>query len=254
MKGLCKNSYTVIILLFVIGLLALSIFNVYRIISTEILAGKIINGYTQCGNLKLDQVQLPKAGDKVAVIITTKGEFRVRLFEAIAPETVNLFESNVIKGLYDNRKFSRIEKNFLVQIEDAAKGKAFSENKYIKDEVSDTYRHFTGAVGMAKIPETTEFVENRTTDTFYIIVQDGIDEEHLDAMKEMGDEFFSKEVIKTYSKLGGVPRLDFSYNIFGQVYYGLDILREINEIPLNIATGEPEEAVSIISIEITNYK
>ena len=54
-------------------------------------AGKIVNGYTQVGNLKLEQVQLPKKGEEVAIITTNMGEIKMRFFPGIAPKAVENF-------------------------------------------------------------------------------------------------------------------------------------------------------------------
>ena len=50
-------------------------------------------------------------------------------------------------------------------------------------------------------------------------MQDGIDEEYLEVMKELGEEGYPKEVVKAYEVLGGVPRLDMRYTIFRHKYF-----------------------------------
>lgn len=51
--------------------------------------------------LSSEQIQMPKDGDKIAIIKTSLGEVRLRLFKAIAPEAVDQFIMNVESGYYD---------------------------------------------------------------------------------------------------------------------------------------------------------
>ena len=213
-------------------------------------AGKIVDGYTQIGNLKLEQVQRPKQGEEIAVIATNMGEIKMRLFPEIAPNAVENFKTLAKEGFYNGVKFSRVEENFLIQI---GENKDFPEGKsifgdFFEDEVDLNYRHITGCVGLAKKEE------NKNSSQFYIIVQDGIDEEYLEVMKEFDEEGYPKEVIKAYETLGGVPRLDLRFTIFGQVFYGMDTVMEINQVNINPITKEPVEDVIIEKIEIVPYE
>lgn len=213
-------------------------------------AGKIVDGYTQVGNLKLEQAQMPNKGEEIAAITTNIGEFKMRLFPEVAPKAVENFKALIKEGFYNGMKFSRIEENFLIQTGENPEypgGKSIF-GEFYEDEVNLNYRHITGCVGLAKREE------NKNSSHFYIIVQDGIDEEYLEVMKELGEEGYPKEVIKAYEALGGVPRLDMRFTIFGQVFYGLDTIRTINQVAINPITKEPLEDVIIEKIEILLYE
>ncbi|WP_353093583.1 peptidylprolyl isomerase [Tissierella praeacuta] len=213
-------------------------------------AGKIINGYTQIGNLKLEQVQIPKVGEEIAVITTNMGEIKMRLFPEIAPKAVGNFKTLVKKGFYDGIKFTRIEDNFLIQIGDNPEypeGKSIF-GEFFEDEYDLNYRHITGSVGLAKKEA------NKNHSNFNIIVQDGIDEEYVEAMKELDEEGYPKDVIKAYEILGGVPRLDLRYTIFAQVFYGMDTVMAINKVTTNPVTKEPIEDIIIEKAEIVLYE
>lgn len=213
-------------------------------------AGTIVNGYTQVGNLKLEQVQIPKAGEEIAVITTNMGEIKMRLFPEVAPKAVENFTTLAKDGFYDGMNFSRIEENFLIQTgvnKEYPGGKSIFGDFY-EDECDLNYRHITGCVGLAKQEE------NKNSSYFYIIIQDGIDEEYMETMKELDEEGYPKEVIKAYEALGGVPRLDLKFTIFGQVFYGMDIVEEINQVIVNPTTKEPIDPIIIECIEIVNYE
>ncbi len=216
----------------------------------SIKAGQIVDGYTQVGNLKLEQVQMPRKGEEIAVITTNMGEIKMRLFPEIAPKAVENFKTLVREGFYDGIKFTRIEDNFLIQIgdnPDYPEGKSIF-GEFYEDEYDLNYRHITGSVGLAKREE------NKNHSNFYIIVQDGIEEEYMEAMKEYDEEGYPKDVIKAYEALGGVPRLDLRYTVFAQVFYGLDTVREINSVDVIPGTSEPIEDVFIEKVKIVIYE
>lgn len=213
-------------------------------------AGAIVDGYTQVGNLKLNQVQPPKSGEEIAVITTNMGEIKMRLFPEVAPKAVENFITLAGEGFYNGMKFSRVEGNFLIQTgdnEEYPDGKSIFGDFY-GDECDLNYRHITGSVGLAK------HKENENSSHFYIIIQDGIDEDYMEVMKELDEEGYPKEVIKAYEALGGVPRLDLRFTIFGQVFYGMDTVEEINKVSINPVSKEPLEDIVIESIEIIDYE
>lgn len=213
-------------------------------------AGAIVNGYTQVGNLKLEQVQLPKMGEEIAVITTNMGDIKMRLLPEVAPKAVENFTTLAKEGFYNGMKFSRVEDNFLIQTGENAEypeGKSIY-GEFYEDECDLDYRHVTGAVGLAKKDL------NKNSSHFYIIIQDGIDEEYLEVMKELGEEGYPKEVIKAYEVLGGVPRLDLRFTIFAQVFYGMDTVKEINQVPVNPITKEPVADIIIEKVEILPFE
>lgn len=213
-------------------------------------AGTIVNGYTQVGDLKLDQVQMPKKGEEIAVIKTNMGEIKMRIFPEIAPKAVENFTTLAKEGFYNGMKFSRVEKNFLIQTgenKDYPEGKSIFGDFY-EDEYDLNYRHITGCVGLAKQEE------NKNSSHFYIIVQDRIDEEYLEVMKELDEEGYPKEVIETYEALGGVPRLDLKFTILGQVFYGMDTVIEINQVTVDPLTKKPMKDVILEEVKIVKYE
>lgn len=212
--------------------------------------GTVVNGYTQVGKLKLDQVQMPKEGEEIAIITTNMGEIKMRLFPEIAPKAVRNFTTLAKEGFYDGIKFTRIENDFLIQIgenPDYPEGKSIY-GEFYEDEYNLNYRHITGAVGLAKRED------NKNHSNFYIIVQGGIDKEYMDTMKELNEEGYPKDVIKAYEVLGGIPRLDLRYTVFAQVFYGMDTVMEINKVDVIPGTSEPLGDIFIEKIEIVVFK
>src|SRR3989304_7586119 len=55
---------------------------------------------------------------KVAVLETNYGTIKFRLFEELAPKTIENFETLVSQGFYDGVKFHRVIKDFMIQTGD----------------------------------------------------------------------------------------------------------------------------------------
>ncbi|GAB6109482.1 peptidylprolyl isomerase [Fusibacter bizertensis] len=205
--------------------------------------------------LELEQVNRPRDGDEIAIITTNIGEIRMVLFSDIAPNAVNEFKRLVEEGYYDYLIFDRIVEDFLIQVQRSPLypyDKSVSGENY-EDEINSEYCHITGAVGMAKHHDKNSEVQFADNSSFYIIYQNGLDPSEIDALKEDGKSY-SEATLKAYEKLGGIPRLDGLYTIFAQVYLGIELVREINQIPIDSSTGVPSEYITIMSIEIKTYE
>ena len=66
-------------------------------------------------DLQLEQLQLPKAGEEVAVINTNHGEIKIRLFPEVAPKAVENFTTHAKNGYYDGITFHRVMNDFMIQ-------------------------------------------------------------------------------------------------------------------------------------------
>ena len=226
--------------------------------SKDLKVGEVVEGYTYVGDLALEQVQMPAEGEEIAVIITSKGIFKMRLFHDIAPMAVNNFTTLARDGYYDGMQFFTVlsQQNFIM-VDDFKrpgneKGTSVTGESY--DPERDLYyRNITGAVGMTGYSDGSTIIYNNST--FYVIAQEGLEDETLENMHALGEEVFPKEVMEAYLALGGEPWIDIDRNntIFGHVFYGLDVVREIIQIPINPYTHELEDDVIIESIEIVRY-
>lgn len=209
-------------------------------------AGNIVDGYTVAGDIALEQVQLPEVGEEIAVMTTNKGVIKMRLFHEMAPETVSFVKELISKGFYDGLKFwNYIEDlGFQVKVTSEKMEKAgITDFEYIEEYHND-YRNFNGAVGLARYNDKG---------SFYIISNSGIEEKYLEAMKELG-ELYPKEIIDVYRAFGGAPDFDMKFTIFGQVFYGLDTVMEINSLQFQEDLDEPVEDVIIEKIELVIFE
>lgn len=93
-----------------------------------------------------------------AVIETSLGTIKVRLFPQFAPKTVENFVTLAQRGYYDNTKFHRVIKDFMIQGGDpsgtGAGGTSIWDGPF-EDEVNDILHNFNGALSMANSGNNT---------------------------------------------------------------------------------------------------
>ena len=64
------------------------------------------------------QLDPPEQGEEIAVITTSEGVIRMRLFEDAAPKTVENFKELAQQGFYDGLTFHRVIYDFMIQTGD----------------------------------------------------------------------------------------------------------------------------------------
>lgn len=152
------------------------------------------------------------------ITIDGYGVVEAELYPEIAPNTVNNFIDLANKGFYDNLKFHRIIKGFMIQGGDpkgnGTGGPGYSiEGEFTSNGFANSLKHTKGVLSMARSQDPDS----------------------------AGSQFF----IMT----GDSPHLDGEYAAFGKVISGLDIVEKIE----NVKTGSndaPEKDVVIKSITV----
>ncbi|WP_070119423.1 peptidylprolyl isomerase [Bacillus marinisedimentorum] len=181
--------------------------------------------------------------EKVAVIHTTKGDIKVKLYPEEAPKTVENFITHSKDGYYDGVIFHRVIQDFMVQTGDPQGTGAGGESIWgepFEDEFSNKLANFRGALSMA----------NRGPDTngsqFFIVQKKDVGSDMIQQMQEVG---FPEEIIDLYKEHGGTPTLDGRHAVFGHVIEGMDVVDEIANVKTD-ANDRPAEEIKIESIEI----
>jgi cyclophilin family peptidyl-prolyl cis-trans isomerase/predicted small lipoprotein YifL len=157
--------------------------------------------------------------DYGAVIKTSKGDIVVDLYEDKAPATVNNFVFLANEGYYANVPFHRIISGFMIQTGDPTGTGAGGPGYRFADELPTDLNYTRGTLAMANAGPNTN-----------------------------GSQFFICHADLT----NGLPK---NYSIFGTVTEGIDVVDAIATVPVGPSrSGEmsnPQEAVSILSVEIT---
>ena len=194
-----------------------------------------------------NQTAFPAAGDTVAIINTTKGTIKVKLFPEETPKTFENFTTHAKNGYYDGIIFHRVIKDFMIQggdPEGTGRGGESIWGHSFDDEFHPDLHNIRGALCMANAGPNTNGSQ------FFIVQCSSCDPRFLSQMEQMGVEYgFGPAVIENYKALGGTPWLDFKHSVFGQVYEGMDVVDDIATTPTGFQ-DKPVDAIKILSIDI----
>ena len=165
--------------------------------------------------------ETPSGTSMVVILQTNLGEITIELFSEDAPQTVENFVQLARTGFYNNTKFHRVIKGFMIQ-----GGDPLSKDNALKDqwgtggpgytfadEIHANNRNNTGTVSMANAGPNTN-----------------------------GSQFF----INTADNNG----LDTKHTVFGRVTAGMDVVLEIE----NTATEGSNRPVEDVIIEAVTIR
>lgn len=202
-------------------------------------------------NLTLEQLQLPKAEEEIAIIKTNYGDVKIRLFPEIAPKTVENFVTHSKDGYYDGIIFHRVINNFMIQGGDpqgTGRGGESIWGKSFKDEFHTGYRNLRGALSMANAGPNTNGSQ------FFIVQNTSVEKDIIRQMRDAGEKNgYPEDVVNAYEKLGGTFWLDGKHTVFGQVFEGMDVVDKIANVEVGL-NDKPNKDVIIEKIEITKYE
>ena len=192
------------------------------------------------------QLETAKSGDTVAIMHTTMGDIKIKLFKDETPKTFENFTTHAKNGYYNGLIFHRVIKDFMIQGGDPTGTGCGGESIYgekFQDEFHPELHNIRGALSMANAGPNTNGSQ------FFIVEASEVPDGMLEQMRGMADRGFPENTVKAYSEVGGTPWLDFRHSVFGQVFDGMDVVEKIASVKTNGA-DRPLEDVKIISIDI----
>jgi len=190
-----------------------------------------------CGNTKSNTAKTDEAAPKsestnaeseptkenknlpvATITVDGYGVMDVELYPEIAPNTVNNFISLANKGFYNNLKFHRIIKDFMIQGGDpkgnGTGGPGYSiEGEFTSNGFANSLKHTKGVISMARSQDPNS----------------------------AGSQFFIMS--------GDASNLDGEYAAFGKVISGLDVLDKIRSVETS-SNDAPKKDVVITSITV----
>lgn len=197
------------------------------------------------------QFQGPAEGDTIAIFDTSEGEVRAVLYPQYAPMAVENFIGLAKQGYYDGTTFHRVVYGFVVQGGDATGtgtgGASIWNDEPFAPEVTGKLRHYAGALCAAKSTEA----EVSTLSQFYFVqalpqaLESGLQSE----LEQAGAP---EEVVSAYNAAGGLPYLDYTDTVFGQVYEGLEVVDAIAQADTD-ENGKPLADVLVNRVTISTY-
>lgn len=158
----------------------------------------------------------------IATIKTNQGDIKIELFVEYAPKTTANFIDLANDGFYDNTKFHRVIKGFMIQGGDPL-SKDNSQKDYwgtggpgyvFEDEIHENNQNLKGTIAMA----------NRGPNT-------------------NGSQFFINTADNDF--------LNLKHTVFGKVTKGIDVIKKIEEVETE-GPDRPIEDVVVSTIIIDN--
>jgi peptidyl-prolyl cis-trans isomerase B (cyclophilin B) len=196
----------------------------------------------------LEQTALPEKGEEIAILKTSLGTIKMRLFKEEAPKTVENFVGLAKNGYYDGLKFHRILEQFMIQTGDP-NGDGTGGESIFKEMFEDEFHpgiiHRRGAVSMANMGPNTNGSQ------FFIVQNSKIEEEMRQQLELMA---LDEAVWRIYQEEGGTPWLDGRHTVFAQVFEGIEVVDQITKIEmLDKINGISKTDVRIETIRIEEY-
>ena len=205
------------------------------------------------------QFTAPSDGDLIAIFSTSLGEVRAVLYPDVAPLAVYNFAGLARTGYYDNTVIWRSEYGFAVQGGDATgtgtSGTTIFSDNPIPLQVGGGLFHYAGALCAA----TTKGDPNSGESQFYFVtaLPDSVDEEMQSQLTANG---YTESQVAAYAAAGGLPYLDNTDTVFGQVYQGMEVVDRMacvdtvqNEDGTDTFRPTEEDTITIQKVTIATY-
>lgn len=202
-----------------------------------------------------DQFDMPKDGEEVAVLETSMGTIKMRLFENAAPKSVENFKTHIKDGYYNGVTFHRVISDFMIQGGDPTGTGSGGESIWggtFEDEFNE-YHNFRGALSMAN----TGRADTNSSQFFIVQAKDC-----GSTYEQMVDAGLPGWAALQYSKVGGYTMGDheithttgyLGHTVFGQVFEGMDVVDAISAVAVDAENSKPLTDVVINSARLENY-
>ena len=206
------------------------------------------------------QFAAPSDGDTIAIFSTSLGEVRAVLYPDAAPMAVYNFVGLARSGYYDGTIIWRSQYGFAVQGGDATGtgtgGSTIWSNPPYPLEADASLKHYTGAL-CAAFAQGGDVTGGNSQFYFVAALPDSVSS---DQQAELAQNGYTDSQVAAYAAVGGLPYLDNTDTVFGQVYQGMDVVDamacvETTKDEDGNDTWKPTEdaAITIEKVTITTY-
>lgn len=206
----------------------------------SLLAGSLLLLLVSC-NPKLSNGLRKKDLNKDVAIITNYGTIVIRLSDSTPLHRDN-FLHLVKTHYYDSFTFHRVIRNFMIQTGDPGSkyghpGKPMSQGGTggpaytVPAEFKPYLFNKRGAIGSARSNDDVNPTRASSASQFTIMQGRKLTDAGLDSTEIRLGRKIPPEQRAVYKEIGGVPRLDQLYSVFGEVVRGMDIVDSIAAVP-----------------------
>ncbi len=175
---------------------------------------------------EFDQTAMPEAGDQIAVIKTSMGTIKIRLFPTKTPKTVENFIGLIENGYYDGIIFHRVITGFMIQGGDPAGTGAGGESLWggkFEDEPNKKLSNMPGSIAMANAGPNTN-----------------------------GSQFFINQGNNDFLDCHN-PASPSCHTVFGQVFEGMDTVDAIISVERD-GRDKPLKDVKMEKVTVETYE
>lgn len=196
---------------------------------------------------------------------TTMGDIVIRLSDSTPLHRDNFLKLVKLK-FYDGILFHRVISGFMIQGGDPDSRTAASgiplgmggPGYTVPAEFKPSLFHKKGVIAAARLSESMNPQKASSGSQFYLVQGKVYTDAGLDSMEtyRMGGKKISPERRAAYKTLGGVPFLDDSYTVYGEVIAGLEVIDKIAGVATskNADRDRPLEDVRIIEAKLIKRK
>lgn len=181
--------------------------------------------------------------EKMVIIATSFGDMKLKLYNETPIHRDN-FIKLVMDEYYNGTLFHRVIKDFMIQGGDPeSKGAAAGQHLgkggpgyTLPAEINHGFIHKKGALCAARKGDASnpEYVSNGSQ--FYIVEGRVLDANMVLSMEQRRNSnlpedqqwHYTDDQVHTYTTLGGIPHLDGTYTIFGEMTEGFDVIDAIS--------------------------
>lgn len=197
----------------------------------------------------------PEIGEEIVVInVKDYGTIKIKLFEDECPKGVENFKKLISeKNYYNNVIFHRVIKDFVIQGGDPNGDGTGGESIWgagFEQEFNNGLRHFAGALAYATASD------HLNKSQFYIVCPadcSQLTDEQFEEFSSYYGASYPDNVKEKYREVGGVPYLDGGYQVFGQVFEGLDVVEAIQQVETD-GKDKPLDDIVMESVTIEEYQ
>lgn len=184
---------------------------------------------------------------------TDYGNFKVVLYD-YTPAHRDLILTAIQDKVYQDALFNRIIADFVVQggehdvdIEKREAADPKQQKPRLAAEFDTRAFHKVGALGAGRDGniEKASFLNQ-----IYFVVGKKITAKELDDLEVKKKIKYTPEQRATYLKIGGQPRLDHYFTVFGEIYEGLDVILKISKVK----TDKQDYPLKQVRFELSEIK